>query len=293
MKTYRFKILIFISFGFVIYFLKTNDIFKTPEIYSVNNLVISVVFLWLSFIVEALMWKRILNPDFRISSRDAIASVGLSIFTKYIPGKVLVILGRAEYIRKKYDYPIKALINRSFHAQILAIFAALIVGGISVFLFDDVIKHIVLIVLGLIIIGIFIFTPVAHESVENIVARLFKKDISIPNLNRKEAASALPLYLLYWVILSFGFYFFICSFMSDSPLFLTGFVFPLAVVFGIVVIIAPGGIGFREGLLAGLLHLSGLEIGLATSIALISRLWFLSGEFFLFTLGLFFRKNKG
>lgn len=283
MKINRFKILVFISLGFLIYFLITKDIFNIPRVYSFRNLLLAEILIFGCFIIESLMWKRVLKPDLDISKQDAIVSVGLSVFTKYIPGKVLVILGRAEYIRKKYGYPIKVLINRSFHAQFLAIFAAIVVGSCSVFLFEDARKYFVFIVAGLLLIGTVVFTSFTHKTIEKVFKRVLKKTVVLPNLERREAVSALPLFLLYWVVLSIGFYFFVSAFTPVAPPLLTGFIFPLGVVFGIVVIISPGGIGFREGLLTGMLHLAGVEIGFATSIALISRLWFLSGESFLFS----------
>ncbi len=66
---------------------------------------------------------------------------------------------------------------------------------------------------------------------------------------------------------------------------LAGFIFPLANTLGIVFILAPGGIGIREGILTVLIHASGVDLITATSIAVFSRLWFLAGEGFLFLLG--------
>jgi len=49
--------------------------------------------------------------------------------------------------------------------------------------------------------------------------------------------------------------------------------------------IAPGGLGVREGVMVGYLTLAGLPIAEAVTIAGASRLWFLVGEAFIFTVG--------
>ncbi len=82
---------------------------KIPEINSYFFMGVSILFLLLGILVLNLNWKNILKQSFNlnISYKDAVVSNGLSIFTKYIPGKVLVIMGRALYISKKYNCSLK------------------------------------------------------------------------------------------------------------------------------------------------------------------------------------------
>lgn len=291
-KINRFKILVFISFGFVLYYLITKDIFNIPIIHSFKALVAAQLLLFLCFIIESLLWRSVLLPDYNISRQSAIISVGLSIFTKYIPGKVMVILGRAEYIKNKYDYPLPILINRSFHAQILAIFTAIAIGSISLLTIENNTKYLIaalVVVMGL---SLLLFTTWFHKILERAITLIIKKTIPIPNLKHNQVINSLPLFLFYWALLSLSFYFFLSAFSINSVHILSGFVFPLSVVFGILVLISPGGIGFREGLLAGLLHLSEMDLALATSIAIISRLWFLMGESFLFIVAIILSRTK-
>ena len=69
----------------------------------------------------------------------------------------------------------------------------------------------------------------------------------------------------------------------DVPL-SVGFSFALACVVAVLALIAPGGIGVREGVLITILIGIGLEKQDAISISVISRLWFLVGEVFIFIL---------
>ena len=64
-----------------------------------------------------------------------------------------------------------------------------------------------------------------------------------------------------------------------------GLGFPLAATLGIMAVIAPGGLGAREGVLVGYLMLAGVPLAEATTISLASRLWFLVGEAFIFIVG--------
>jgi len=50
-------------------------------------------------------------------------------------------------------------------------------------------------------------------------------------------------------------------------------------------LIAPGGLGAREGVMIGYLIFAGIPAIEATTIAVVSRLWFLLGEIFIFILG--------
>ena len=62
--------------------------------------------------------------------------------------------------------------------------------------------------------------------------------------------------------------------------------FPLAATIGVLAIIAPGGIGAREGILTGYFVLTGIPLETAVTISIASRLWFLIGESLFFIVGL-------
>jgi uncharacterized membrane protein YbhN (UPF0104 family) len=64
-----------------------------------------------------------------------------------------------------------------------------------------------------------------------------------------------------------------------------GLAFPLAATLGIIAVIAPGGLGAREGVLVAYLVLAGQSVADATTVAVAARLWFLAGELALFVIG--------
>jgi uncharacterized membrane protein YbhN (UPF0104 family) len=53
---------------------------------------------------------------------------------------------------------------------------------------------------------------------------------------------------------------------------------------GVVVVISPGGLGIREGVLIFFLKIIGFTPDLAVTISITSRLWFVIGEGYIFIL---------
>jgi uncharacterized membrane protein YbhN (UPF0104 family) len=61
--------------------------------------------------------------------------------------------------------------------------------------------------------------------------------------------------------------------------------FPLAASLGVLALVAPGGLGVREGVIVAYLGLAGIPAMEATTISIASRLWFLGGELIFFAAG--------
>jgi uncharacterized membrane protein YbhN (UPF0104 family) len=89
-----------------------------------------------------------------------------------------------------------------------------------------------------------------------------------------------------WMI---AFYFFVLSFHVEFSIGVI-FCWPLGISLGVLSLITPGGIGVREGIVTGFMVLTGMPVETATTIAVISRLWFISGEVFIFVLSFFLNK---
>lgn len=232
------------------------------------------------------MWQQILKFNSPINFSDAISSFGLSVFTKYLPGKVLTIIGKAEYIKQKYNYQLKLLISRSLISQIIAMWSGLIFGAFSLIWNDNFHKWIIYLVLPFIVFSLIIFTTFFHSYIRKTIRFLFKRDFDIPQLDFISTIKILPVFFIYWALISLAFYLLLSSLLNTSINISLPFIFPLANVLGIVFLIAPGGIGIREGVLAILLHTSGMDLALATSISIFTRLWFLMGESFIFLLSI-------
>ncbi len=278
------KILVAVSFVFLVVYLFRQEEFTFPRIAHVPSFSFSLVLLFASFIIQGANWKSVLKREYPISWKHALASTGLSVFAKYIPGKILVIIGRSQYIRAKYDYSNEGLILRSLDTQLLVIWTGFLLSVPALIHLEKFQAWWSVLVLLFVILTIFIFTPVLHAATRKTVLLITGKKIDIPTIHFKSAIRVLPVFVLYWVVLGVSFYFLLVSLYGPVPL-ITGLIFPLAATLGIVVFIAPGGLGVREGILTALLHAGGLPLPEATAVAIFSRLWFLIGEGFLFLVG--------
>lgn len=289
-----FKYLVYISLIFVVVALVRADYLVIPKIYQPGLLAVSFLFLFLGFLFQGLNWFFVLKKDYPVSWQDAIISVGLSIFAKYIPGKILVIIGKAGYVQKKYAYSGKGLIMRSLDAQFIVLWTGIIVGSIGLLFSENSIKWALPLLAGWVFLTLLIFTNIFHNLLKKLIKRLTKKNLSIPFLSFNELLKVLPVFLVYWILFTVAFYFFAAALAPIAFDFRIAFGFPLAATLGIMLIIAPGGIGFREGILVVYLTMLNIDLQDATTISVASRLWFLVGEIvlFIFAFILNLSKNK-
>jgi len=130
-----------------------------------------------------------------------------------------------------------------------------------------------------------IFSKLAHSTAECILKVILRKDIKISNLTFKLTIRTIPFFVLNWALWSTGFYILVLSLTATDIPWTVGFGFPLASTLGIMAVIAPGGLGAREGVIVGYLTFVGIPVAEATTIAVASRLWFFAGEIFIFIIG--------
>lgn len=292
MKINWFKILVYISIGFLIFVLIKGNYLRMPNSLDWHNFIISLFFMFLSFVLLSTRWYLILKEQtMKISYRDSLASIGLSIFAKYIPGKLLMIIGKTRYIRDRYPYKEAILINASFQDQFFAIWTGLLVGSISLV----AIKNQYILIMSIIvwvIMALFLFFPKIYKLINSLISKIFKKDINLQAINYKTTIKLLGIHFLYWVFLGIGFLFLFNSISDEVGILTHIFIFPLSVSIGVISFFSPGGIGIRELVLSTYFSNINVDIQLAVSISAFSRLWFLAGEAFIFTLGVLSSKKR-
>lgn len=244
----------------------------------------------IGFLVDALIWKKSLKI-FNLSTTltDAYISVGLSVFMKYIPGKVMSILGRSAYIANKKEVSLFLVSTSSILQQILILWAGLFVGFLIFINPDFSFVWSLVSLLFLFFFTIFIIYPNSFLILLKFYSKIssFKPELS--NLSTGKIVQTLPLCLLFWLTSGFAFYFYVSSILTQDIPFLLFAGFPLATSLAIITIIAPGGLGIREGILFSILILFNIPAADATMISITSRLWFLLGEALTFFLALFLK----
>ncbi|MFP4664221.1 MAG: lysylphosphatidylglycerol synthase transmembrane domain-containing protein [Bacteroidales bacterium] len=288
-----FNILFYLSIAVFIWYLTRIDYLEFSRIQMNYWYVgLAVAFLWAGFYLSTQSWWYALRiHNILISRRKALASHGLSVFAKYIPGKVWVILGRASYIAK--DTPISGKDSSivSLKEQLIYILWGLIISFFPLLRFDNAWYIPVLVFLTMAGIALFLFLKPLHNLISRLVKRWFKKELNIPLLTVKGALQISGYIIAYWIFWIAGFYLLLKGVDIDNA-FLASFIFPISVVYGILAIIIPGGIGVREGIIVSLLTLMGCDLATATSFSILARLWFISGEVFVFLAALIYKPRK-
>lgn len=287
-----FSLFVYISIIFLLYKLYQADYLIIPNFKNLTFLSLSIGCLFSGFLLDGVRWKFILEKSgFDISYKDGLISNGITVFGKYIPGKIWMLLAKAAYINKNYGFSVKTLSFVSFQSQLLALWTGALIGFLSLIhaklaplLFQSIL-------LVFAILSLILFSEKLHHFVNVSIEKVLRKKIKIPFLPFKKVFSLIPIFAICWIAYALGFYFLGLSLGLPMPTF-SGAIFPLSAVIGVAVLIAPGGLGIREGLIVGYFLLLGLQQQEATTLAICSRLWFLTGELFVFAVAFFLNNFK-
>lgn len=284
-----YRILLYASLVFLIFYLFKLDYIKVGLIkYNYNYLIWSLIFLFAGFFVSTISWWYALKlHNIHIKITTAVISHGTAVFAKYIPGKIWVILGRAAKVSQE-GYQLKLTSIISLKEQLIYILLGLIISFIPMFIYYGFGKLILLVSLTIILLSLIIFSRYVHNIAIIILSRLLKKEVDLPLLNLRNAFRLSYIILLYWGIWIIAFYLFLISTLHE-PSFALAFAFPVSVSYGVLAIFIPAGIGVREGILAGYLIAANINPDLAVTISVVSRIWFIAGEIFLFLISLFIK----
>lgn len=255
-----------------------------------NWLFISVTFLFTGFVFAAISWKVVLNlHNITVSFKEAVYSQGIVGFTKYIPGRVWTILGRAA-ILKNDDRKLKKLSFISFKEQLIYLCLGFLISIYPVFKTEKIKEYAWIIVVLTGLLFLLLFSTRLQRFFEKIWNRIFKRSLNLPKIKVIEFAKISGVIVIWWFFWIASFYFLLISITGVVP-FYYAFAFPLSVVIGLISIIFPGGIGVREGAISLFLISNGINADVAVTISIMARIWFLAGEFFAFFLALYFRKK--
>jgi uncharacterized membrane protein YbhN (UPF0104 family) len=289
-------LLVYVSLGFVALWLARSGNLVIPELRAPGTLAVSLACLISGFVASAMAWQRLLAVSgFQVGLQVALASVGLTIFGKYIPGKVWALIGRAGYTAEFSGFPLGALSALSVTAQLIAIWLGLLFGGF-VFLTAPELGRAQLGLLALTVCAWALLTTLlASDSVglalQWLSGRLRMRLPQFPRQHCRRLLAALPPFALSWCAWMLGFSLFVSGLTGEPPVLAHGAAFALAATLGILAVVVPGGLGVREGLLVLLLSAFGIPVAAGAGIAIHGRIWFLVGEASIFLLGLMARQR--
>ena len=93
-----------------------------PVIFSFPDLYISIGLLFLAFFIQPVTWMTMLKKsNYFIPFNDCIAGHGLSVFGKYIPGKIWTVVGRSAYIEGKVKISLSDLTVLSLRRELYGV----------------------------------------------------------------------------------------------------------------------------------------------------------------------------
>jgi hypothetical protein len=282
-KKYWLHLFVVGSLGFVLYRVIKDDYLNMPQVRYWYWTAFSIIFLFGGFLYIGLNWKRTLYAfSYSISLRDSWISIGLTVFGKYLPGKVWLVLGRAGWISNRYGYPINEIGVISVLTQILSLWTGTLFGLIGLMILKANSIWFFLAFGLFFFLSVLLFSPAFQYLFNWVYYLFFKRKVNFPTLPIRKILFLSIDYLVTWILWAIAFHCW-CQSLSNQILPASiGLGFPFASTVGIIAVFAPGGIGVREGLLVAFLVLAGEVLSDATTYAITSRVWFLAGEAIIF-----------
>jgi hypothetical protein len=286
LKKHISQLIIVFSLVFLIIYLIKHNLIDFSLLRLNGSFYISLLFLFTGFLLSGFSWwYAVVIHHVRIPPFFGVISHGLPIFTKYIPGKIWTILGRASKVAGYTHKPISELSFISLKEQLVYLLIGILISIVPVYLLYGLSFFFLFVLLSGIGLGLIIFNKTIHNLMLWVLGKFMKKPPDLPLLSIKNGLKLSIFNVLLWISWTLAFYFFGCSIEQSFSL-NHAFVFPISVVYGVLAIFMPGGIGVRESIITAYLVLSGVEIEMATTISVLSRIWFMLGEVFIFLLAL-------
>ena len=280
-----FRSLVLLSLGALALALWKADYLRVPRIVSPVDLLTSFAFLFAGLLAGTLTWQRALKAaNCSLSILECLASTGLTVFAKYLPGKIWSVAGRAAYVARRTGHPISQLSYLCLKLTLLAIWCGLTLGTVGLVALQGVQVWGRVTAISWVLATAVIFSRPPQRVAMALGRWLLKWDTAVLSVDFN-AALLVPWSLLGAILRSVGFLFLVRALVPGEIPWGVGFGLPLASALGMIVVVAPAGLGVREGILTAYLVLAGISTAEATTVAVAARLWFFIGEVFLFLIG--------
>jgi len=285
-KTYTYYSVVLIA----LIYLFSKNAFTFTNININFSFFISLIFLTAGYLVYPAVLNLVLHSQgIKTKYLISLISLGNTIFSKYIPGKIAMIYAISYKINENNkELSIKRISFNVLLFQIIIIVSGLIFGVLSAFYIPIYSTRIIIFAVVFVIISIFLLlSKRIYKLLSIILSKILKKKISLETVSKQQLAVCLFISFIFWMLWGLGFYFFIDSLeMNIVGQFCCIFLFPFSICIGIILIIAPGGIGVREGVLTGFLVAAGNNVATAAELSILSRIWFVIGEIIIFSISI-------
>ncbi|MEO0258198.1 MAG: lysylphosphatidylglycerol synthase domain-containing protein [candidate division WOR-3 bacterium] len=277
-----------VVFVFLLLFYVVSPLWKSASAFKDTfmtlkplSLVAGIVILSLVIICYPFLWKFILGSfGYGIKSRTAVISWIYSNIGKYMPGKVWQFIGRTALTKKVKPeitlFTVFLEVAISFSAAVMVFFLRFMVVKNMPILWFIYAAFLFLILL-----------LVQHPKVVSFVLRIFAKlrkqefCVSSMKLSIKNSVMLFFAYFVLWVFTGFSFWIMIQGSKINVGLLDAVTTYPISWILGYLFLIAPAGLGVREGVLMSLLKGIYPET-VASAYSVLTRIALVTSDFLLF-----------
>ena len=289
----RFLWVILLVIAFYVVFILVSDVEKVSEHYlqiRAEFLVLIFSLVFLSHIVKSLRQKELLNnlgEKIPLKQNLVIYMVGLSLINT--PGGVGTFI-KSIYLKNQFQVPTEKSISVIFMERYHDLLAGTAIILVSVLIYFSSISISLLVISSVILVGIYImirsksFSEFIHKKLSKIKFISEKLPDSLPSdvfsvlTSPKNMIKGLALSVCGWVIDSLAVYAAFLALNVDLGYILTSQIYFTSLGYGVLSFL-PGGIGVNESIADFLLVQQGLELFVATSLVILTRLstvWFVT-----------------
>ncbi len=255
-----------------------------------------LVLLFFHFPLGAYGWRLILvGLGERIGFSRALGIITVTQLGKYAPGKIWFTVGRMSFAHRDGILEAKSLVSVIIETGLLLLSASFLFALALSFLSGAVVPSGAYYLFLLAPFSLLVIYPPVFNRILKPALRFFKQPEFTLNLSYSRLLRIFLLYVTDWLVQSIGCFFLINSFypfeITRLPMLIGGY--SISWILGFIVLIAPAGLGIREGIYTYILKLVMPE-SIAIISALLTRIWMSSAELImaLFCLPLLRRKRN-
>ncbi len=278
-----------ISIYFIFKFIANEWPQVSSHLFSLNPVgaVLGVFFLFLFFLFRSLTWNSLLETEgYEVPPVYATYLLSVSEIKRYIPGSVLGFLSRVNNFGE-FKIPAKKVVQLIFYESIIFLLTSIALSIPSLIMLAQRIRLNYLEIAAALLVLLTFFIVLIFSVLK------IKKTITVKNvfLNLKKYKKSVIFMMVAWILFGIGNYLVGASlnYLDPSKIFEFSSLFILSWLAGYLILIAPLGLGVREGAVTYGLSFF-MPVPLAAAIAILSRLALVLSEILFLTVAFFFNK---
>jgi len=259
--------------------------------FNIINLIISFVFLLITFLIFVEGWRGIIRKlGNTISFKNAFWIMSSSQIAKYVPGGIWFALGRV-YLGKTERLKGEIIVLSVIIETGLTFLVGILLLLFSISFLEQKIFANFLFTIPIFFLFLIALYPPILNRLMNFALSILKKPTVKLHISYVQLLQLSIYFLGLWIAQIIGFYFLINAIypIALSKIFNLAAAYTLSWMTGFVVIFAPGGLGVREGMMSLLLSPI-FHTPLAIAISFIARVWITVFEIIIFFVGLVVKK---